>query len=263
VRGGGSIASVLPVLALHTWPDKTHGADPLAAGWWTAWQPLSYRRIARLAGVTPETVGQALKRLVALGLAERRLDAPPDHFGGPRRNSYRLRTDLYASGKEKFAVFGGGMLYGGHWAFLPTPAARQLYIALACLQPVLNEKAYLGKRDLEPGSLMAEEILAEVRQHRPLSLEMLARASGMSRPAVAEALEVLKQPQHEGKGYIKAVPAERDGMFSYALEPVDWLWTTDFLNEPADRWRAVRLEQWPHLARRAPAKRPQKRRRTA
>ena len=272
LRGGGGIASVLPVLALHTWPGKTLGADPGERAW-TAWTYLSFRRIGRLAGTGKHTVGQVLRSLEARGLLQLRRTPPPEGWGGPGRLEYRLSVSLYRQGDAEYVTLPGMLFYGGHWNLLPLPSARQLYVTLACVQPVRDEDAWVTARGLEPRSLDAAVAVQEALEAHPLSLAKLATLSGMRRSTVEEALSVLLTPQFQPKpkegepapeklGYIASGPADH-GMrwFCVESEPQRWFWDAEFLNKPAVAVDADRRRLWPQLVRTPPKRR--KRRRAA
>jgi hypothetical protein len=88
-RGGGIVTSLLPVLALHTWPDQS-GAE---IGW-TGWSYLSRRRLAALAGITMDSVAAAYQRLVTLNLMELERRSRARHEGG-YKTFFRLAATLY------------------------------------------------------------------------------------------------------------------------------------------------------------------------
>jgi hypothetical protein len=266
-RGGGIVSSVLPVLCLHTWPGKTQGADErgVETATWTAWTHLSHRRIARLAGVNTEAVGQVFRRLADRALLQSRTVPPPARYGGPPRREYRLPRALYGDGSPFVQVF-GNLFYGGMWSMLPTPAARHLYLTIACLDPVLNDDAMRRQlsednhdTDIEPGAL------AEVRARKPCSLSALAHASGMRLSTVEEALAVLTTPVFDcGDQNISLVafgPAAHKGMRWVAPDrrANRWDWLPEALNDPR-RVEAMRRQMWPAIAARQDAT---KRRRNA
>lgn len=227
-RGGGAVTSILPILACHVWPGSMKGAE---AGW-TGWVCLSRRRIARLAGLNKDTVGQAFNRLVALGLMQTRREPRGKYLGG-YRTWYRLAASLYPADREDpYAEIPSDLFYGGAWGVLPTAAARHLYVVLACLDPVGNETAYLesiledthgdmgpwwdlydedplryleydpsegryDSSDLE--AKLRIDYLAEYRARHPASLAELADYSGMTRATVSSALQVLTTPIFGGR----------------------------------------------------------------
>jgi hypothetical protein len=78
--GGGTVTSVLPVLALHTWPDQS-GAEP----GWTGWTYLSRRRLAALAGLDKNSVTAASRQLVTSNLMQMARRPRERHEGGTRR----------------------------------------------------------------------------------------------------------------------------------------------------------------------------------
>lgn len=241
-RGGGAVSSVLPVLAVHTWPEKRNGEPG-----WTPWTYLSQRRIARLAGINKDTVKAALERLVQLGFAETRRQSREKHQGG-REVHFRLSCHLYAHPGEAFARVSAGLIYGGVWSVIPSPASRHLYITLACLDPIKDEAAYLQKvehdsyghapwweqypevwdepddADYLDERVLQSRFLEEQRMKSPLSLADLATASGLPRRTVISALNPLLVslgPAERGKRNSLICRGIRGGRPTwYALNPV-------------------------------------------
>jgi hypothetical protein len=208
-RGGGTVTSVLPILALHVWPEQTG-----AAAGWTGWAHLSRRRLAALAGLNKDSVGTACRRLVALRLMETTPRSRAGHEGGYAMY-YRLSTALYPKADQSYAAFPANILYGGVWAMLPSPACRQLYLAILGLDSVRDEQAYLDRigEDVDGDwTQMADDddrliadpdlravaiqrrLLAEQRARHPLSIRDLVRYSGLQRSTVVEALAGLLEP---------------------------------------------------------------------
>ncbi|MGE0554678.1 MAG: hypothetical protein AB7R55_14715 [Gemmatimonadales bacterium] len=245
-RGGGTCSSVLPVLALHTWVGKRsiYGAD--ASGLHTPWCFLSTRRIARLAGVHVDTVAKVFARLEQLELLQRQRIPAPKHQGGPPRRLYRLAKTLYPEGEQdRHARLPGTVFYGGAWSMLPTASARHLYVALHALDPVLDEESYTAAR-AESG-LERAEMLAEARGRHPLSLGQLARATGLRRSTVQEALDVLRRPIFDA-GKLALIDSGETSSQSSWYAPnrwaTTWHWGADFLNQPA-KVRATQGQLWP------------------
>jgi hypothetical protein len=265
IRGGGAVTSVLPVLALHTWPEK----DGATAGW-TGWTYLSWRRIARLAGMDKDTVTTAITRLRADRLLE--IDKRPRaKYEGGYKTYYRLATALYPQGDERYAQIPGSLFYGGAWFMLPSPACRHLYVVIACLDPIADERAYLERiaektaggwgifADDEDEAIEDDEkrevvikakILAKRRTSEPQSLSDLGRHSGLQRSTVVKALQVLTTPIFGGREIpliLKGEAAPRTPTW-YAPDrrAWDWYWKSDCLNSPADAERE-RGRLWPFL----------------
>jgi hypothetical protein len=119
-RGGGAVTSILPVLALHTWPEKEG-----ATGGWTGPSYLSQRRIARLAGVDKDTVRTAIDRLVSLNIMQVKKQRRAKYEGG-YKTLYRLNISLYPKGDEPYAKFPAALFYGGTWFMLPSAASRHM-----------------------------------------------------------------------------------------------------------------------------------------
>lgn len=275
-RGGGVLSSVLPLLALHTWPGKLYlGEGPKLSApspAWATWHYLSHRRIARLAGVNTETVGKVFDRLEELTWLERRKLPPKKYVGGPARYEYRLSTALYSSANsenrtlEPYAGIGATLFYGGIWSLLPTAAARHLYVTIACLDPVRNEVALAERLD-EDNFLREDEAvtLQDVRERHPRSVAELADASGMTRSTVEEALEILTTPLYWRDESNKTTPqdlplvssglaagaAGKNGVKWYGVEraATTWFWQPDVLNDRVRRDR-TQAASWPKLAKR-------------
>jgi hypothetical protein len=205
-RGGGAVASVLPVLALHTWPEKQEATDG-----WTGWSYLSRRRVARLTGVNKGTTTAAFRQLVSAGLMQMER-CPRAKYEGGYKTYYHLTASLYPQDDEPYATIPARLFYGGTWFFLPSPACRHLYMVLACLDPIGDEEAYLERiaddigdewdrvSDEEDEALEDEEerkpavqakILAERRESAPLSVSEMVRDAGLQRSTVIEARQVL------------------------------------------------------------------------
>lgn len=231
VRGGGAVTSLLPVLAVHTWPGKRNmdgaNAGTEAEAGWTAWTYLpGRRRLARLSGINKDTVKPAVARLKALGLMQTRSVAKDRHKGGVQ-TFYRLSAVLYARGDEKYARFPANLFYGGTWAVLPTNAARHLYTVLACVDPIGDEDSYLAKIDADHNdrgawwdlydedpqryepyfskeykegtaeALLRRDFLG-TKARRRRSLTELQRLSGLTRGTLVEALRILTGKMHGG-----------------------------------------------------------------
>jgi hypothetical protein len=162
-RGGGAAGSLLPVLALHAYPAQTR-AEP----GWTAWVPLSRRRMARLAGLDKDTATQALRALAALGLVE--VEQRKKEEDDPRTATWlRIRADLYPADGEPYLVYPAEAAYSGFWARLPGEGFRHLLIAWAAAPP--------------SGTCTARSLVAVERE--------LVTTSGMGRTAVRAAASTL------------------------------------------------------------------------
>ena len=273
IRGGGAVTSVLPVLALHTWPEKEG-----AIAQWTGPSYLSQRRIARLAGVNKETVATAIDRLVSMKVmkVEKR---PRGQYEGGYETHYRLHIALYPKGDEPYAQLPASLFYGGTWFMLPSAAGRHLYVVIACLDPVRNEDAYLNPlKDVGDGNLdgfgdeedndieddeerqatIAAKLRAKRRSSEPQSISDLVRFAGLQRSTVVEVLRVLTTPifgsrEINGVKY-PSIPLVRKGeapprtptWYAPDRRAWRWHWKADVLNSPADvekeRWRL-----WPFL----------------
>lgn len=129
-RGSGAATSVLPVLALHTFPNPH---QPEAK--WTPRFRLTYRRLSALAGVNKSTIRPVFDRLVGLHyarLATRRIPHPnPEEESTRTQVSFRLSHDCYPAEGEAYTVLRASLFYSGLWASLPA-AARNVWLVLRC-----------------------------------------------------------------------------------------------------------------------------------
>jgi hypothetical protein len=273
-RGGGTVTSVLPVLALHAWPGQA-GAE---AGW-TGWKYLSQRRVATLAGLNKDSVAMAYRRLVARKLME--LDQRPrTKYEGGRKTYYRLAAALYPREGEPYAVLPGNLLYGGTWALLPTAAMRHLYLVISGLDPIRDEKAYLRRiaedvgEDWDEGSYddalrdpddreptVQEETLATQRARHPLSIRDLVACSGLHRGTVIEALRALLEPiigdeidelTGDDQPHIALlkrgeVRSGRPTWYAVDRRAWDWCWSCELMNDP-EQLLKIRESLWPYIA---------------
>jgi hypothetical protein len=269
------VTSLLPVLALHTWPDQS-GAD---AGW-TAWSYLSRRRLAALAGLNKDSVKVACQRLVSLNLMkmERR---PRERHDGGYKTYYRLATTLYPQGDESYAVMPGNLFYGGSWAMLPSAASRHLYLVIAGLDPIGDEQAYLqciaedldGNWDqradgddwtiTEPAAratAIQTKILAAQRERHPLSIRDLLEYSGLQPSTAVEALHALLVPifgncvdERTGQRYPPIAllkrgepQPRRPTWYAPDRRTWNWWWRDEVLNSP-EQCDKARERFWPRV----------------
>jgi len=243
-RGGGVSASMLPVLAIETWPgmrrdraavDGTlHLAKPSPD--WTPWASASHRRIATVAGIALSSVRVGYEMLARRDLCQF-ATVPCAVSLGRRRTYYRLATSLYRSEGQAFAPIRGSLLYGGHWTMLPTNAARHLYLVLAALDPVYDADVL--------GGILDGGTIEERRQRYAVSWGRLERFSGLSRRTLVEALGVLTTPLKNYPPYF-----ERGGgsPYWYARQGPEWWWLPDFLNSSTKNIRENRARTWPEVA---------------
>lgn len=277
-RGGGIVTSLLPVLALHTWPQQNG-----AVTGWTGWTYLSQRRLATLAGINKDGVTPACRRLVALKHLELERRPRARHEGG-YKTYYRLATALYPEAAEPYAAMPGNLFYGGTWALLPSAAVRHLYTVIAGLDPIGDETAYLQhiEADLdgdwdrraddddvaiaEPearATAIRAKILATQRERYPLSLRDLVTYAGLQRSTVIEALRALLVPifgdwvdEQTGKRYppISIVKRgepqpQRPTWYAPNRQAWEWFWKSEAINSP-ERFQQIRERYWPPLVRR-------------
>ncbi|HEY0015529.1 MAG TPA: hypothetical protein VGC13_04395 [Longimicrobium sp.] len=168
-RGGGAAGALLPVLALHAWPEQ----DGAVAGW-TGTASLPYRRLARLAGLDKDTVTTALGDLAALELVRVEVEqiAPRDVR---RRALVRVAAQAFAADGERHVRFPGRFVYGGGWGRLPGAAERHLCVAWA---------AWARAQITDPGA-------GPLPRELDLLRERLGLVSGMGRTAVRKAVAEL------------------------------------------------------------------------
>jgi hypothetical protein len=269
-RGGGASTCLLPVLALHTWPEKDGATDG-----WTGWVYLSRRRMARLAGLNKDTATDAIRQLTTAGLmdVERR---PRARYEGGYKTYYRLAASLYPHDDELYATIPASLFYGGTWFILPSPACRHLYVVLACLDPIGDEAAYLERiatdirdewssfadqleinledfeDDEELEATVKATLLAQRRESVVVSLSEMEGYAGLQRSTVIEALHRLTTGIFDNrtiplmaKGQ---VPLRTPTWYAPNRHAWTWHWRSEFLNAP-DRVKAERQQLWPHLAR--------------
>lgn len=210
-RGGGAATSVLPLLALYSYPE-----GPTESHDWTPWRELPRRHLGRRAGVDKDTVKAALEDLQHAELLQiRRKEHTREELSG-HRTEYRLSTTLFPRAEEHSVALWGSLFHGGTWMLLPTSACRHLYVVLACLDPVRDEDLYFDTvigaqiRDAKQGKgrhsvdrlrsdhalrgRIRKRELERLRSQATTSLAHLARMSGLSRDTVIEALKVLERP---------------------------------------------------------------------
>jgi hypothetical protein len=194
-RGGGGVTSVLPVLAAHTFPEKRSSGLSDRDARWTRWSYLSRRKVAALAGVNKDTVTDAIKLLQAADLLEQREAPWYDNFHPPGAFEYRISGEFYPSQGETYAAIPLSLFYSGRWAMLRTPATRQVYLVIACLEPIHDEAAF----PLTDGQIAAHgsrvAALDAIRDEHPMPTTVLARAAGVTRNTVTSALRELTLPR--------------------------------------------------------------------
>lgn len=245
-RGGGSIASTLPVLALEAYPAKKRDSAALDGvkgrfiskpGDWTPRAYLSHRRIATLAGCDKSTVGRTFEVMNGLGIADAQ-KMPCRGSQGRQRTYFRLASRLFAEKGEKYTAIHGSLVYGGLWLMLPSNAARHLYLVLSALDPVYDEDA-LG--------LVADEFrIEELREKRAASLPELMDYSGLARRTLIETLDVLTTPVYGTRLDIPMFTRGGDGPFWYARDRrVERShWNVEFLNGPREGIAAAKRNTW-------------------
>jgi DNA-binding MarR family transcriptional regulator len=184
---GFAVYSVVPVLALSTWPDKKNAM-------WTRRSKFSITRLAALSGVSAPTARRVIDALVEAGFL--REERAVSDWSGRAVFCYRLRCEtFYAQPKAQFFALRGHIVYGGWWALLPTHGARAVFLAIAALDPVRDEKALaarMASADGENESWLSKERILELRHSHRYSLAALSRFLGMSRPTVTSCIKTLR-----------------------------------------------------------------------
>jgi hypothetical protein len=200
-----SASSVLPVLALGTWPGRREDAlareeipppSGTTAAQWTTWAECGHAWIAERAGLSRKTVGVALHALEALGLVQ--LHQGPLPTAGAKGRSltyYRLRVDvLYPRAGEPFTRVPEALITSGAWAALPSNAARHLFLVLACCDPVRSEEGLAAAMDRAPDDDAVALACDRARRKHLLTYSRLEHVSGLRASTLQEARRVLLAP---------------------------------------------------------------------
>ena len=226
-----AIASVLPVLAISTWPVGT--------GQWTRRATLSLGRIAALSGTSISTVRQVVRFLKKSNALKSELVSQ-----GPGKwkvFSYRLHVPTcYAAKNDEFLRVRSELFYGGWWAFIPTHSMRQLYLTIAALDPIRDERSY--KKTLKQKASGESETLLDYRalitQRRDderYSLRALVQVTGLSKPTVVKGVRLLRrrvQADNIAFRYLKSGWRDTKGVRWYAPRRLNkWPLSIDFLND--------------------------------
>jgi hypothetical protein len=263
-RSNGAATSILPVLALHSWPEGR------GKGEWSRWTFIGRRRLAGLAGVDAKTATAGLSELQAAGLLESKREPQPGGRGG-YRTQVRLHARLYARKGEESGRIHGMLVGGGTWAMLPTPAARHLYVIIAAMDAIGDEAAYCNAilEDCDTGNAPWLELWEETegdedemrrrwldreRARWPMSISQLERWSGTSRRGVINTIPLLLAPVFDRRTLPLVRRGDCVGGHWYAPNRTafGWYWRTDLLND-RERIRRARAELWPTLASRGPS----------
>lgn len=260
----GACTSVLPVLALHSWPKRGRGTPA-----WSEWAHIGRRRIAGLAGIDTKTATIGLSGLGAAGLLESVQVRAPDRRGG-YRTRIRLAGRLFAADDEPSGRVHGNLIAGGTWAMLPSAAARHLHVVVAAMDAIGHEDAYVqritndandsGSSSFpwdgfwEQGDEDEQQPIARwldtQRAGTPMSVSDISEWSGLSRRTVVDVLPQLLAPIYGAEGPAFG-PVKRgicdDGRSHwYAIDrrASTWFWPPKVLNDPAAVARA-RARHWP------------------
>lgn len=262
-KGGGSIASMLPVIALNAYPGAPSIAPPELPGpdsSFTPWASLGIRRLAKLSGLSEKTAASGMKALARVGLAEVRT-IPCHEAAGGRKTWYRLSVKLFPGPGEEFSMISGRMVYSGNWAFLPTAAARHLYLTLAALDPVHKEESLVVSMEGELGITEPEEHaekLSGIRERKAVSWSALVGLAGFGRRTLAETLRILTAPVFDDSIPLVKVGGFASGKRWYAIDnakrPEPWAFTLDYTNGTKPELAARRRKAWPTLGRVNPPK---------
>ena len=155
--------------------------------------------IALLSGVCRDTVAAVFDALEHSGLLERRHDAV-----GRYRNrvGFRLLAESFfpvwepsIGACDMFVKFYGNVIYGGLWSLLPTSAARHLFLAFLCADPVHDPRSFAHAitegYQTERAMTEARRVIMARRQQHALSFSDLVVLTGMTRPVVNNAVKIL------------------------------------------------------------------------
>ena len=238
-----AIASVLPVLAVSTWPVGT--AE------WTRRATLSLVRIAALSGTSITTVRQVIKFLKKTKTLQSELISQ-----GPsswKVFSYRLHVPTcYAAKGEEFVRISAELFYGGWWAYMPTHSMRQLYLTIAALDPIRDELAYtraLLDRKTPGKTKVSLDYRALIRQRRDderYPLRALVRITGLSKPTVVKGVRLLRRrfsADNKSFRYLKSGWRDTKGVRWYAPRRLNkWSLSVAFLNDP--HFLKLRRHEW-------------------
>jgi AraC-like DNA-binding protein len=238
-----AIASVLPVLAVSTWPVGT--AE------WTRRATLSLVRIAALSGTSITTVRHVIRFLKKTNTLQSELISQgPSNW---KVFSYRLHVPTcYAAKDEQFVRISAELFYGGWWAFMPNHSMRQLHLTIAALDPIRDERAYRRALDRQSPdelkvSLDYRAIISQRRDDERYSLRTLAEITGLSKPTVVRSVRLLRRRFNANGGttyrYLKFGRRDTKGVRWYAPRRLSkWALTVDFLNDP--NFLKLRRHEW-------------------
>ena len=276
-------SSLLPVLALHAYPNKKRddlevdvarsgGATPIdtqrgKSERWTTWSRLNFRAAAALSGISINSVRKALSALEAHRLLET-YQGTRAHDDAGRRVYYRLDRALFPVPNEPHRHFCASLIYSGIWSLLPTASARHLYLILMCCDPVYHEDGFskFGETTVYPGE--PSDFVLEKRWRHPLSDNRLRTLSGIGRDQLREAKQILltRSLGTEQRSLVRTGDCWQDDDFYargpypadkwYGIDPVVpklWPWSIEDMNrwlEEADVLEAERVKYWPVRERR-------------
>lgn len=264
-RGGGGIASILPVLALQSYPGAPTIAGnqvPAPSPGFTPWAYLGCRRLGTIAGIHYDSARRAMQDIARLGWAEIRTVSPAGRGG--HQVWFSLSEKLFPGDGEAFRVIPGDMIYSGTWGVLPTSASRHVYLTLAVLDPVRDEERLKAAFDDQHGIDEPEEQYQKIERMREasaVSQSELRRLTGMSRSTLEEALSILITPLFKSRSIpLIRTHRGRTGSRWYSInsEGQTWYFVPDTLNETSGI-EVVRRQLWPGIKRRT---RPSKRRKS-
>ncbi|MCZ6753823.1 MAG: hypothetical protein O7E49_00805 [Gemmatimonadetes bacterium] len=190
---------VLTALASHIWIGKR---------WRFA--GLSLRRLATLCGIARSTAANAVNLLkehdwITVDQA-------------PHQRQFFPDPKLYPAPNEEWRRVSCWLFYSSTIAFLPTTAARLVYLVIIALDPVRDPHALAaqvtGDGTWADDEQAAEAILA-TRERHPVSVRDLMIATGLGRRAVQRSLGILQHLQSyrhtDLQPYIVSGPATRSG----------------------------------------------------
>ncbi len=236
-----AIASVLPVLAVSTWPD--------GEGEWTRRATLSLIRIAALSGTSITTVRHVIKFLK--NAKTLRSELVSQKSGTWKVFSYRLHVPTcYAPKGEEFVRIRAELFYGGWWALMPSHSVRQLYLTIAALDPISDERAYRKalrrKTPEDQNALDHGAVITEQRDSARYSLQTLANLTGLSKPTVVKGVRLLRRRFHADNTtfrYLKFGLRDTKRVRWYAPRRLNkWSISIDFLND--QNFLTLRRHEW-------------------
>jgi hypothetical protein len=245
----GPIASLLPILCLHTFRGFKQSDDPH----WTGWQHLGIDKLAVLGGVSKSSVHPTLSWLEDLLLLQLRQGSRRGCGGNGRHPlEYRMSLELYATERgTPFRVVPPLLFYGGMWRFLPRASARQLLITMLALDPIADEQAFVRKHGYQA--------LPQIRAERSPRLVRIQEVSGMPSSTLKEAMSILLYPffNSGAHGYITRHEGNsRRAYYVFERRSFDTRWTEPQVSLRGTMLHQYRRQHFPELVAETPRRPP-------